>query len=83
MLSAGWSRGETQTPYVKSTAKVASDEVDQLRQTLNDRASIDAVAALYKKLSDAVEQGDRASAGRLERPFGDISARLQQQKSPS
>ena len=77
MLSRDWADAEAQTPYVKSTAEVASEAVDKLRDTLNDRASIDELAGLYRKLSAAIARNDRAAAGELEKKFGDISKRLQ------
>ena len=84
MLSSGWARGDAQTPYVKSTAKVASNEIDQLRQQLqSDRESaraLDEVATLYGRLSTAVAQEDRASAAQLARPFHEVSERV---KPPS
>ena len=87
MLSRGWARGDAQTPYVKSTAKVASDEVGKLRQDLqNDKESVqsvDRVSTLYAKLSQAIAQEDRRSADAIAREFARVTARLQQQKSSS
>ncbi len=78
MLSSGWSRGDAQTPYVKSTVKVAIGEVAKLKPDLQkDAPSADDVDALYKKLSDALERNDRASAAQLSRPFGELGKKLQ------
>ncbi len=87
MLSDGWAREKTHTPYVKSTVETASDEIESLRQPLQGDTqslqSLEEVSALYASLAKAVEQGDRHSGEEIARAFGDVNRRLQQQKNAS